>query len=217
MIEILFHFFSSSVYNWLRTTNNFVKVIEKNSQIPSTKCCSFLYQSRALYASEAIRKLVPSKSDIKATSLDSLGPCFAGLIPSDYLEALSTSNFKSQLSYFNLDSFQPNSSIIPLIQTKLETIFSSLSTDTDRTTFISDVGSIIVYMNSNLIPESIRKTSVSTVLTNIKNSRDLSSLNVQKCRVGSGDDSAANTKNQDAKKSFVKSLFARTNRKKRLG
>ena len=201
----------------MRTTNNFIKVIEKNSEIPTTKCCSFLYQSRALYASEAIRKLVPTKADIKATSLDSLGPCFAGLIPSDYLEALSTSNFKSQLSYFNLESFQPNSTVIPFIQSKLESIFNSLSTDTDRTSFISDVGSIIVYMSGDLIPESIRKKSVSTVLTNIKNSRDLSSSNVQKCRIGSGDDSAASTKNQDAKKSFVKSLFSRTNRKKRQG
>jgi len=206
---------NSSVYNWLRTTNNFVKVIEKNSQMSSTKCCSFLYQSRALYASEAIKKLVPNKANIKATDLDSLGTCFAALIPSDYLDSLSTANFKSQLSYFNLNSFQPNSSVIPSIKTKLEAIYNSLTSDTDRTTFISDVGSIIVYMDGSIISDTIRKTSLSSVLTNIKNSRDLTSSDVQKCRIGSDDDSTATTKNQETKKSFVSAVFSVTNKKKR--
>ncbi|CAF1142159.1 unnamed protein product, partial [Brachionus calyciflorus] len=87
---------NSSVYEWLRDSTQFITVINKNSKIPSEKCCSFLYQSRALYASEAIKKLVPNPANIRATHFESLGSCFAALIPVEYLSALADADFKSQ-------------------------------------------------------------------------------------------------------------------------
>ncbi|CAF1032975.1 unnamed protein product, partial [Brachionus calyciflorus] len=87
---------NSSVYEWLRDSTQFITVINKNSKLSSEKCCSFLYRSRVEYSMEAIKKLVPNPANIRAIHLESLGSCFAALIPVEYLSALADADFKSQ-------------------------------------------------------------------------------------------------------------------------
>lgn len=153
----------------------------------STKCCSFLYRSRVLYTSEAIKKLVSSASSINSNHLTSLGPCFASLIPKEYLSNLEPSEIESQMDYFNLQAFQPNSSIFDTLKTKLNSLYDSKTTDTEKNTLLSKMGSLMVYMDESKVNQNLVKDSVSLKLSSIKDERNVGNEEVAKCRIGSGD------------------------------
>lgn len=180
----------------------------------SSKCCSFLYRSRALYASEAIKKLVAAAS-ITSNHLNSLGPCFASLIPEEYLNNLETSEIESQIDYFNTQSFQPNASIFSTLKTKLNGLYDSKATDTDKTSLLSQMGSLAVFMDESKVDQSLVKNSVSSMLSNIKSERNVDNEDVAKCRVGSGNDDQVKTFVANWNKRLVGSWFPLTSSRRK--
>ncbi|CAF0949002.1 unnamed protein product [Brachionus calyciflorus] len=203
---------NSSVYEWLRDSSHFITVINKNSKLSSEKCCSFLHQSRALYSMEAIKKLVPTPANIRAIHLGYLGPCFASSIPVEYLTALADADFKSQINYFTSEAFQPNSTITPVLKTKLTSLYNAQS---DKSLFINDIGSLITFMDTSSVPRASLRSLATSALTKIKSQKDLNTEDVRKCRLGSGSDSEAKTSIDAWKSHLVNSVFQTSSKKKR--
>lgn len=202
----------------MRNTQKFPIVIEKNSKMDSSKCCSFLYRSRTLYTSEAIRKLVNTPSSITSNDLNRLGPCFAGLIPKEYLENLPDAHLESQIDFFNSISIQPNSSTFTTLKTKFERLYDSKSTDSEKISLLGKMGSLIIFMNETKVNQNLIKNSVSLMLSKIKNERDLKNQDVARCRIGSGDDNLVSSFINSWNKHLVGSWFSIvSSRRKRSG
>lgn len=216
MLNIIF--LSESVYSWLRNTQKFLDVIEKNSKMNSDKCCSFLYRSRTLYASEAIRKVQSDPRSISSNHLNRLGPCFASLIPQEYLQNLKNSHLESQIDFFNTKSFQPNSSIFLILKTKFESLYESKSSDSEKTNLVTKMGSLVIFMDTSKVNQNLIKNSVSLILSKIRAEREVKNNDVASCRIGSGDDSQVSSLINNWNKHLIGAWFPlASSRRKRSG
>ena len=63
---------------------------------------------------------VGNKISLSTTDLVSLGQCFAPTISTDHFDKLSSTDFRSSVSYFQGINFQPNQNWINKISTKIE-------------------------------------------------------------------------------------------------
>ncbi len=58
-------------------------------------------------------------STLSASDLNTLGPCFAPNVPIEHFKNISATDFYSSVTYFQGIQFQPNSTWVTALQTKI--------------------------------------------------------------------------------------------------
>jgi hypothetical protein len=185
----------SALYNspaW----NNFMPMYRTFTQ---AQCCSFSRQSRAMVAMygemflQANRTV--NKTNVMPSDLDVLGPCFASVLPANFMSMLAPMDFISRIQYFLGPTFQANSNVLQIISAYLTTLIGSASFPTaDSLTMVAS--ELAVLLPANVIATMNQTNLISNInnfLNNLLSSKNVMNPQVQQCGVGVTDNSFLNT------------------------